>query len=65
MGVIYTSDEEYFGRNVWVYCNQHLRPHQTGWCSVHNRNKTKLDATTQAEAYAECEAKGLKIWSGS
>lgn len=56
------SDSEVFGSDVWVYCSQHLRPHKTGWCSVSNINKTKLDATTDEEAYAECRRKGFTIF---
>lgn len=57
-----TQDEVKFGEKVWVYCNQHLRPHLTGWCTVDVGNKTKLDAKAEEEAYAECRAKGFKIY---
>lgn len=59
-----TTDEQYFGRAVWIYCNQHLRPHLTGWCTVSNRNKTKLDAMSSEAAYEECAAKDMKIYRG-
>ena len=59
-----TEDAKHFGENVFIYCNQHLRPHRTGWCTVGVNNKVKLDATDEAAAYAECEAKGYKIYKG-
>lgn len=51
-----------FGRGAWVYCNQHLKPHLTGWCSVSVRDKIGLGVSTPEEAYAKCEAWGLKIF---
>lgn len=59
-----TEDEKYFGRAVMVYCNQHLRPHSTGWCTVSIDNKIKLEADNIKDAYAECEALGLKVYQG-
>ena len=56
-----TEDEIAFGRKVWVYCDQHLRPHMTGWCTVGKRSKTKLDATTESEAYSECMRRGFVL----
>ena len=49
-----TEDEIAFGRNAWLYCGQHLRPHMTGWCTVSTRNKIKLEAKTLEEAYEIC-----------
>lgn len=57
-----TEDETEFGAGAWVYCSQHLRPHTTGWCSVHNRHKRKLEATDREAALAECRAQGLRIF---
>ncbi len=57
-----TEDEKKFGRDQWVYCGQHLRPHLTGWCTVHNDDKKALLARTLDEAYAECQTLGLKIY---
>ena len=51
-----------FGRGAWVYCNQHVKPHQTGWCSISPRDKIGLGVATAKEAYAKCEAWGLKIF---
>lgn len=57
-----TEDQIGFGRNVWIYCNQHLSVHRTGWCTVSNRNKILLEAKTDKEAIKECRAKGLKLY---
>lgn len=57
------EDSRYFGENVWIYCDQHMRPHLTGWCTVSNRNKVALKATTQNEAYAECRERGFDLYS--
>jgi hypothetical protein len=59
-----TEDAKYFGENVWVYCNQHLNPHMTGWCTVDNRNKILLEAKTAEAAGAECKAKGYTLFKG-
>lgn len=55
-----TDDAKTFGADAWVYCRSHLRPHDTGWCTVPVDNKVLLEAKTEDEAYAECEAKGFK-----
>ena len=60
----FVPDDEYFGKNVWIYCNQHLRPHLTGWCTVSNRNKVKLDAQDDVAAYAECKQRDFHIYRG-
>jgi hypothetical protein len=57
-----TEDEKTFGHDAWVYCSQHLRPHRTGWCTVHADQKTALDAATTEDAYAECRRLGLIIY---
>lgn len=57
-----TADEQHFGANRYVYCNQHLRAHVTGWCTVGNHNKTLLDSTDGHGAAAECRAKGFKLY---
>jgi len=56
------AGDEHMG--AWVYCNQHLRPHTTGWCTVRAPSKIPLKATTGEEAYAECKERGLFIYSG-
>lgn len=57
------EDARVFGENTWVYCDQHLAPHQTGWCGVDPRNKTRLDATHYVDAAAECRAKGYTLYA--
>lgn len=47
------------GMGAWVYCKQHVRPHETGWCTVDVRDKVALKALTAEEALAEVEARGL------
>lgn len=39
----------------FVFCNQHLRAHGVGWCTVSNVEKVPLQATTHAEADVEAE----------
>lgn len=51
-----------FGRNAWVYCRSHLKPHETGWCSIPPRDKIGLGVKTAQEAYEKCEAWGLTIY---
>lgn len=57
---IVAEDEIAFGQ-CFVYCDQHLRPHTTGWCSVSSKNKIPLNAKTIEEAYEECKHKGFKL----
>jgi hypothetical protein len=56
------EDERVFGKDVWIYCNQHLRPHMTGWCTVAVRNKVALKATDAASAYTECQKRRFKLY---
>lgn len=49
-----------FGRGSWIYCRQHVKPHQTGWCSVGVYDKLGLGVSTAKEAYAKCKEWGLK-----
>lgn len=51
-----TEDEIAFGKDSWVYCNQHMRAHQTGWCSVSPRDKVGLGVKTAQEALDKCRA---------
>jgi len=55
-------DVQAFGRDQWVYCRQHVKPHETGWCSVGVYDKIGLGVQTADEAYAKCEAWGLPIF---
>ena len=52
-----TEDEIAFGRKAYVYCRQHLRPHMTGWCSVNNNQKIKLESKNEIDAFIECQEK--------
>lgn len=51
-----------FGIGAFVYCNQHMRPHLTGWCGVSVDNKIKLLATDRDTAYSECRSKGYALY---
>jgi len=57
------EDAEHFGEDTLVYCNQHLRPHSTGWCTVPIHHKTALESKTEEEAVIECRKKGFKLYS--
>jgi hypothetical protein len=64
------EERETFGENTWVYCDQHMRPHLTGWCTVGVRNKTKLNFTPSGDhqedckaAVAECRARGFELYA--
>jgi hypothetical protein len=59
-----TDDEVVFGKDEWVYCAQHLRPHKTGWCTVGIMDKVALGVDNEKDAYAKCERLGLKIFKG-
>lgn len=51
----------------WIYCGQHLRPHQSGWCTVGLEDKVGLGPFTGAsdvqsqKAMEKCRHLGLKI----
>lgn len=57
-----TEDAKCFGEDVIVYCDQHLAPHYTGWCTVGASHKTKLKATTMEEAGKECRLRGFRLY---
>lgn len=57
-----TEDEAAFGRDAWVYCTQHMRAHQTGWCSVNPRDKVGLGVKTAQDAAAKCRAWGFALY---
>lgn len=58
-----TEDEIAFGKDAWVYCSQHMRPHLTGWCSVSPRDKAGLGVETAEQAYEKCRAWGFELYS--
>lgn len=69
----YFPDSTQFPNGTWefcdsnlgeyVYCGSHRTAHATGWCTVPNRNKTPLRATTRDEAFSECRARGFGVRS--
>lgn len=59
---IIIEDERAFGKDAWVYCNQHLRPHQTGWCTISARDKVGLGVSDAKAAYAKCRAWGFVLY---
>ena len=66
-GKMQTEDESAFGKNAWVYCKQHAKPHLTGWCSVGNQDKIGLGLLGQEkakEALQKCRDWGLPISEG-
>lgn len=58
-----TEDVAAFGKDAWVYCNQHMRAHQTGWCSVAARDKVGLGVKTAEEAEVKCRAWGFELYA--
>lgn len=59
-----TEDVKVFGAGVWIYCDQHLRPHLTGWCTVSCKlHKTLLKAKNEKDAYSECRERGFKLYA--
>lgn len=59
-----TEDEKAFGYCAWIYCHDHMRPHQTGWCSVPNSHKVALGVGTYEEAVEKCRLLELPIANG-
>lgn len=58
-----TEDYQEWG-DAWVYCNQHLRPHKTGWCTVDVRDKVCLGNCDMSEedAYKKCREWNFKLY---
>lgn len=52
-----------FGRGAWVYCKQHMRAHETGWCSVGVYDKIGLGVKTVDEALAKCREWGFPLYA--
>lgn len=46
----------------FVYCLQHRRVHNTGWCSVPNLEKVALISENIDDAVAEWELKAPKLF---
>lgn len=60
-GTDYTEDELAFGKDVWVYCRQHMKPHKTGWCSVGAHDKVGLGVTNAKMAERKCIEWGFEL----
>lgn len=56
-----TDDEIVFGKDFWVYCSQHMKPHKTGSCGVTIRHKLGLGVATAQQALEKCRAFNLPI----
>ena len=56
-----TEDARVFGSDVWVYCRQHCKPHQTGWCGVGVRDKIALGVDNARDALAKCRDWGFYL----
>lgn len=56
------NDELVFGPDAWVYCRQHMRAHETGWCSVSVRDKVALGVKTATEAQDKCRDWGFPLY---
>lgn len=59
------EDVAAFGRAAWIYCRQHMKAHQTGWCSVSARDKIGLGVATAQEATEKCREWGLELYHDS
>jgi hypothetical protein len=57
-----TEDVTAFGRDVWVYCRQHMKVHQTGWCSVGVYDKIGLGVKTAQEGIEKCREWALPLY---
>jgi hypothetical protein len=51
-----------FGRGAWVYCKQHMKAHEVGWCSVSVRDKIGLGVATAKEAQQKCRDWGFELY---
>lgn len=56
-----TQDLKTFG-DCYVYCSQHLNPHKTGWCTVPDHEKIKLESKTLEKAFDECRKLGYTLY---
>lgn len=57
--VYYGTDDKVYGTK-FVYCTQHCRVHETGWCTVSVVDKIPLLSQTAKEAEEEWDRK--KLW---
>ena len=58
-----TEDEIVFGKDMMVYCSQHMGPHSTGWCTVAVSDKLGLGLknTQYQESMQKCRYHQLKL----
>jgi hypothetical protein len=56
------DDADYFGKDAFVYCASHLRPHLTGWCTVPLTEKVRLHALNYEEANDQCRRLKLPLF---
>lgn len=57
----YASQDDTVSGAAFVYCCQHLRVHNTGWCGVSNLDKIPLISRTMDEAQEEWRRKASVI----
>lgn len=63
-----TEDAQVFGVDAWVYCMDHVKPHQTGWCGVGVSHKLSLGTFEGSyheqaqQALAKCRLSNLPIY---
>lgn len=48
----FSTDDKVYGTK-FVYCGQHLRVHETGWCKISVINKIPLLSQTIEDAHRE------------
>ena len=59
VGETMLEDQVMFGDNAWVYCDQHLAVHATGWCTLGAKHKTRMLATEWKDAVKEARDRGF------
>lgn len=55
------EDQVVFGDNAWVYCDQHLSVHATGWCTLGVKHKTLMYSKHWDEAVKEARERGFVL----
>jgi hypothetical protein len=60
-GISTEADDTVFGTK-YIYCGAHVRPHESGWCTVGIDNKGPLQATEREAVYQEVRDLGLPIY---
>lgn len=57
----YPIEDAVFGDTL-IYCRQHLKVHETGWCSVSMRDKVGLGTNDHKEAVEKCRDWGFVLY---